>query len=155
MHELILLRHAEAESKADGKDDRERRLTEHGKNEARSAGEWLASHRIACDRVLCSPAERTKETAALALAGAEPTYEETIYDATTGDLYDLLDRQGDVERVVLVGHNPGIEQLVAFLTEGRSEDYRGMPPGGIAHLAFGGALAPGKATLKAFWSPPN
>jgi phosphohistidine phosphatase len=155
MHELILLRHAEAEAVKDGKDDRERKLTEHGKNEARAAGEWLASHGIKYDRILCSPAERTKETAALALGQVEPSYEAKIYEATPGDLYDLLDKQSDVERVVLVGHNPGIEQLVAFLVEGRSEDYRGMPPGGMARLVFDGPLEPGKAKLETFWSPPN
>jgi phosphohistidine phosphatase SixA len=155
MHELILLRHAEAEPPRDGKDDRERKLTEHGKNEARAAGEWLASHGIKYDRILCSPAARTKETAALALGQIEPTYEQEIYDATPGDLFELLDEQSDVERVVLVGHNPGIEQLVAFLVEGRSEDYRGMPPGGMARLVFDGAFEPGKAKLETFWSPPN
>jgi phosphohistidine phosphatase len=156
MHELILLRHAEASpNDKDGKDDRERKLTVHGQNEARAAGEWLASHGIHYDRVLCSPSERTKETAALALGQIEPTYDDTIYDATVGELYDLLDKQSDVERVVLVGHNPGIEQLVAFLVEGRSEDFRGMPPGGMARLVFDGSLEPGKAKLETFWSPPN
>lgn len=155
MRELILLRHAEAEAGRDGKDDRERKLTEHGKNESRAAGAWLADHKVKYDLVLCSPAERTRETAALALGQVEPVFDDTIYDATPGDLYDLLDKQADVERVVLVGHNPGIEQLVAFLVEGRSEDYRGMPPAGMARLSFEGKLEPGKATLETFWSPPN
>lgn len=155
MHELILLRHAEAETPNHGKDDRERKLTEHGRNEARAAGEWLASHGIKYDRILCSPAERTKETAALALGQVEPFYKPEIYDATPGTLYELLDQQSDVDRVVLVGHNPGIEQLVAFLVEGRTEDYRGMPPAGMARIVFDGPLEPGKATLHTFWSPPN
>ncbi|MGN6481851.1 SixA phosphatase family protein [Luteibacter sp.] len=156
MRELILLRHAEAEAHGkDGKDDRERKLTEHGRNEARAAGAWLAEHHVDYDRVLCSPSERTKETAALALGHVEPVFEDSIYDATPGDLYDLLDKQEGVDRVVLVGHNPGIEQLVAFLVEGRSEDYRGMPPGGMARLAFDGKFEPGAAKLETFWSPPN
>ncbi|UPG94286.1 SixA phosphatase family protein [Luteibacter aegosomatissinici] len=155
MRELILLRHAEAAPGVDGKDDRERKLTEHGKREAQAAGQWLAEHHVKYDRVLCSPAQRTKETAALALGQVEPVFAEEIYDATPGDLYELLDEQGDAERVVLVGHNPGIEQLVAFLVEGRSEDYRGMPPGGMARLSFAGGLQPGSAKLETFWSPPN
>jgi phosphohistidine phosphatase len=155
MHELILLRHAEAETPNDGKDDRERKLTEHGKNEARAAGEWLASHGVKYDRILCSPAERTRDTAALALGQVEPSYNSEIYEATPGILFDLLDQQSDAERVVLVGHNPGIEQLVAFLVEGRTEDYRGMPPAGMARLVFDGPLAPGSAKLETFWSPPN
>ncbi|KJV28426.1 SixA phosphatase family protein [Luteibacter yeojuensis] len=156
MRELILLRHAEADASGkEGKDDRERKLTEHGRSEARAAGQWLAEHKVGYDRVLCSPSERTRETAALALGQVEPVYEDAIYDATVGDLYDLLDKQGDAERVVLVGHNPGIEQLVAFLVEGRSEDYRGMPPAGMARLSFAGSLQPGSAKLETFWSPPN
>lgn len=157
MQELILLRHAEAAPQGkDGKDDRERKLTEHGRNEARAAGEWLASHHVRYDRVLCSPSERTKETAALALGQVEPEYVDGIYDATVGDLFELLDQQQGAEHVVLVGHNPGIEQLVAFLVEGRSEDYRGMPPGALARLTFPhGPLEPGKAKLETFWSPPN
>lgn len=156
MRELILLRHAEATPHGkEGKDDRERKLTEHGKNEARAAGQWLAEHKVGYDKVLCSPSERTRETAALALGQIEPTYDDSIYDATVGDLYDLLDKQADAERVVLVGHNPGIEQLVAFLVEGRSEDYRGMPPAGMARLVFDGPLQPGAAKLETFWSPPN
>lgn len=156
MHELILLRHAEATPHGkDGKDDRERPLTEHGRKEARAAGKWLASHSVSYDRVLCSPAERTKETADLALGQVKPLYVDEIYDATVGTLYDLLDKHADAERVVLVGHNPGIEQLVAFLVEGRSEDYRGMPPAGMARLYIDGPLEPGKAKLDTFWSPPN
>jgi phosphohistidine phosphatase SixA len=156
MHELILLRHAEATPHGkNGKDDRERTLTEHGRREARAAGEWLSEHHIGYDRVLCSPSERTKETAALALGQVNPDYDDEIYDATVGELYEILDRNSDAESVVLVGHNPGIEQLVAFLVEGRSEDYRGMPPGGIARIQFDGALAPGTGKLKVFWSPPN
>lgn len=156
MRELILLRHAEADPHGkESKDDRERKLTEHGRSEARAAGQWLTEHKVGYDRVLCSPSARTRETAALALGQVEPDYDDSIYDATVGDLYNLLDRQEDTGRVVLVGHNPGIEQLVAFLVEGRSEDYRGMPPGGIARLSFSGPLQPGSAKLEAFWSPPN
>lgn len=155
MYELILLRHAEAEPPEKGTEDRFRKLTAHGRNEARAAGEWLAEHGIEYDRILCSPAERTRETAALALGQVEPTYVDAIYDATPGDLYELLDQQANVERVVLVGHNPGIEQLVAFLVDGRSEDYRGMPPGSLARLTFQRPLEPGKAVLESFWSPPN
>ena len=156
MHELILLRHAEATPHGkDGKDDRERTLTPHGRAEAQAAGKWLETEGVTYDRILCSPSVRTRETAALALGKIEPDFDEAIYDATVGDLYELLDRNWDAGNVVLVGHNPGIEQLVAFLVEGRSEDYRGMPPGGIARISFEGPLDPGTGKLLEFWSPPN
>ena len=157
MLELILLRHAEALPATEGDDDRQRRLSGHGEQEARAAGRWLASHGARPQRVLCSPAERTRATAALALEALGDTPElslaDEIYDATPGELLALLDQHADVGTVMLVGHNPGIERLVALLVEGRSDDFRGMPPGGLAVLHLNGALEPGNARLDAFWSP--
>lgn len=158
MHELILLRHAEAQPATAGSDDRNRRLSGRGEQEARAAGSWLAARGIRPDRVLCSPSERTLATASLALAAlpqapaAEPA--DDIYNATPGELLALLDQHEDAGTVLLVGHNPGIERLVALLVEGRSDEFRGMPPAGLAvlHLSSG-ALEPGSARLDAFWSP--
>ncbi|KRF00532.1 phosphoglycerate mutase [Frateuria sp. Soil773] len=157
MHELILLRHAEAVPAASGGDDRERPLSQHGEQEARAAGQWLAAHGARPERVLCSPARRTRQTADLALAAAgnalAAQLADEIYDATPGELLALLDQHGDAGTVMLVGHNPGIERLVALLVEGRSDEFRGMPPGGLAVLHLDGALEPGNARLDAFWSP--
>ena len=157
MLELILLRHAEALPATAGDDDRQRRLSGHGEQEARAAGRWLASHGARPQCVLCSPAERTRATANLALEalGDSPELQlaDEIYDATPGELLALLDQHDEVGTVMLVGHNPGIERLVALLVEGRSDDFRGMPPGGLAVLHLNGALEPGNARLDAFWSP--
>jgi phosphohistidine phosphatase len=62
MHELILLRHAEAQPSQAGADDHHRRLSGRGEQEAKAAGNWLASHGVKPDRVLCSPSERTRST---------------------------------------------------------------------------------------------
>ena len=157
MHELILLRHAEAQPAPPGGEDEVRRLSGRGEQEAHAAGRWLKNHGKRPDRVLCSPSERTCATASLALAEMEraPTMQTAaeIYNATPGELLALLDQHGDVNSVMLVGHNPGIERLVALLVEGRSEDFRGMPPAGLAVLHFDGPLEPGNARLDAFWSP--
>lgn len=158
MHELILLRHAEAQPAPPGGEDAVRRLSGRGEQEARAAGAWLKSHGLRPDRVLCSPSERTYATAQLALAVlAQPPEIQTfpeIYNATPGELLALLDQHADAVSVVLVGHNPGIERLVALLVEGRSDEFRGMPPAGLAVLHnTGGTLEPGGARLDAFWSP--
>ena len=157
MHELILLRHAEAIPVQTGDADRARPLSEHGEQEAEAAGRWLAARGKRPDRALCSPAQRTRQTAERALAAlseAPPLQlTEEIYDATPGELMALLDQHRDAETLLLVGHNPGIERLVALLVEGRSDDYRGMPPGGMAVLHLDDALEPGSARLDAFWSP--
>lgn len=157
MRELILLRHAHAESAAPGQEDRARPLSETGLAEARAAGDWLRGHALAPDRVLCSPAQRTRQTlAALGDIGGNDVREEpAIYDASPGTLIALVDAHADAGRLLLVGHNPGLEQLAALLHSGQSGDYRGMPPGGIAVLEFvpGAAIEPGAARLSRFWWP--
>lgn len=157
MRELILLRHAHAESPVPGQDDRARPLSQVGLAEARAAGDWLREHGLAPDRVLCSPALRTRQTLdALGDTGCADVREEAaIYEASPGTLIALADVHGDARRLLLVGHNPGLEQLAALLYSGQSGDYRGMPPGGIAVLEFApeAAIEPGSARLSRFWWP--
>ena len=157
MHELILLRHAEAVPIEKSGDDHARPLSARGEQEAQAAGLWLGAHGVTVDRVLCSPTRRTDETTRLALAGLRdapiPQMATEIYDASPGELLALLDQHGDADTVMLVGHNPGIERLVALLVDGRSDHFRGMPPGGLAILHLNGELEPGNARLDAFWSP--
>ena len=157
MRELILLRHAHAESPAVGQDDSQRPLSAVGLDEARAAGEWLRAHDLRPDRVLCSPAERTRQTfAALgALDCADVREEEAIYEASPGTLIALADVHRDARRLLLVGHNPGLEQLAALMHSGQTGDYRGMPPGGIAvlRLPVDVNIEPGIATLTRFWWP--
>jgi phosphohistidine phosphatase SixA len=157
MHELILLRHAEAVPIETSGDDQQRSLSARGEQEAQAAGLWLATHGLRPERVLCSPTRRTDETTRLALAAIDnapvPQLASEIYDASPGELLALLDQHTDAGTVMLVGHNPGIERLVALLVEGRSDEFRGMPPAALAVLHLDGALEPGNARLNAFWSP--
>lgn len=158
MRELILLRHAHAEPAASGQDDLDRPLSLQGQAEAESAGRWLLEQGFLPDRVLCSPARRTRETceAVLELLGyAELRQEPRIYDATPGRLIQVADEHRELGRILLIGHNPGLEQLVALLCSGRSGSFRGMPAGAVAVLSLPEDLAmePGIARLAAFWSP--
>ena len=158
MRELILLRHAHAEPATTGQADLDRPLSAQGLAEAEAAGRWLLEHGLAPDRVLCSPARRTRETleAVLERTGyVEQRLEERIYEAAPGTLAALLDEHKEVERLLVVGHNPGLEQLVALLNSGSSSEYRGMPPAGVAVLSLPAqaALEPGVATLTSFWWP--
>ena len=110
------------------------------------------------DCVLCSPARRTRETleAVLGAVGyVDQRLEDAIYEATPGTLAELADAHRAAERLMLVGHNPGLEQLAALMHSGQSGDYRGMPPGGMVVLTLpkDAAIEPGVATLSAFWWP--
>ena len=80
---------------------------------------------------------------------------EQIYEATPGTLAALVDEHREAERLLLVGHNPGLERLAALMHSGQSGDYRGMPPAGIVVLLFEAeaAVEPGVARLSAFWWP--
>ncbi len=157
MRELILLRHAHAEPAAAGQDDQQRGLSETGLAEARAAGDWLREHGLRPDRVLCSTAARTRDTlAALGDIGGGEVYEDAaIYDASAGTLAALADANRDAERLLLVGHNPGLEQLAALMHSGQTGDYRGMPPGAIAVLKLpaDANVEPGVASLTQFWWP--
>jgi len=158
MRELILLRHAHAEAASTGQADLDRPLSPIGLAEAEAAGRWLKENNLLPDCVLCSPARRTRETleAVLGITGfVEKRLEDAVHGATPGTLMGLIEARGDVDRLLVVGHNPGLEQLVALLSEGTSSDYRGMPPGGIAVLSVDGkaSIEPGVATLTAFWWP--
>ncbi|PZO09904.1 MAG: phosphoglycerate mutase [Lysobacteraceae bacterium] len=158
MRELILLRHAHAEPPAPGQEDFDRPLSLQGQAEAEAAGRWLKEHGYTPDRVVCSSALRTRETTeqAMAVLGfVETRHEPRIYDATPGRLMQVIDENRDAARLLLVGHNPGFEQLAALLSSGQSGDFRGMPAGGIAVLSLpaDAALEPGVAQLAAFWWP--
>jgi phosphohistidine phosphatase SixA len=158
MRELILLRHAHAEPGTLGQADMDRPLSSEGLAEAEAAGHWLASQHLEPDCVLCSPARRTRETqeGVLGVIGyVEQRVEDGIYEADPGALIALVDAHSDAGRLMVVGHNPGLEQLVALLNSGQSGDYRGMPSGAIAVLRLpqGAAIEPGAAQLDAFWWP--
>mgnify|MGYP000931462226 CR=1 FL=1 len=158
MRELILLRHAHAEPAGTGQADLDRPLSAVGLAEAEAAGKWLKDNNLQPDCVLCSPARRTRETleAVVGITGFfEHRLEDGIYDATPGTLAGLVDDRKDIERLMIVGHNPGLERLVALLNTGESSDYRGMPPAGIAVLQFAkdAPIEPGRALVTQFWWP--
>lgn len=155
--EIILLRHAHAEPAQPGQSDRDRALGRTGRDEADAAGAWLKQHGAQPVRVLHSPAARTRETCERVLAvlgGGDASEDARIYEATPADLIRVLDEHADAARVLLVGHNPGLEDLVALLTEGASDAGRGLPPAGIAWLALpAGVIEPGTAEVRHFWWP--
>jgi phosphohistidine phosphatase SixA len=158
MRELVLLRHAHAEPAANGQGDEDRALSPEGRAEAEAAGQWLRQHGYVPERVLVSPSRRTRETleAVLGVLGyVEQRPDRRIYEATPGTLMQVLDEHRELGRVLLVGHNPGLEQLASLLASGQSGDFRGMPAGGVAvlRLPADAPLEPGVAQLAAFWWP--
>ena len=158
MRELILLRHAHAEPPRTGQADFDRPLSAEGLAEAEAVAAWMRDKSLVPDLALCSPSRRTRETLDVvtqAVGALDQRLEDAIYEATAGTLATLLDAHRDVDRLLVVGHNPGLERLLALLHSGQSGDYRGMPPAAVAvlHLPEDAAIEPGIASVSAFWWP--
>jgi phosphohistidine phosphatase len=137
---LVILRHAKAEQ-GETTPDIDRSLTKRGHADAAAAGVWLAGRGIAPDLVLCSPSRRTRETwheVSLALTAAPAVrYEETIYAASTQDLLDLVTGVTDADKVLLIGHNPGLSHLSALLDPAHAEPDGLRTSGAAVHSVAG------------------
>ncbi|MEZ5956919.1 MAG: histidine phosphatase family protein [Hyphomonadaceae bacterium] len=116
MRTLILLRHAKAVRAHEADSDEARGLTGRGRRDAAAAGAAMAAAGLKPSLALVSTAERTRQTAAHGLAGfgAETIFEDALYHASSEGIWDAFNAS-DAESVVIVGHNPGIGDLVATL----------------------------------------
>lgn len=155
--ELWLLRHARARPASSNEKDRDRRLTDSGRETARKLGGWIESAGLAVPvQVLVSPAERTRETARLVLDGLEAPeqlVERALWEALEEDLIDVLQRHQNAESLLLVGHNPGFEWLVQWLTNQRPR--LGMQPGTLAIIDLDRAPSPGSGKLRQLVQPSD
>lgn len=119
--QLLLLRHAKSDWKANVDSDYERPLSKRGIKDAPRMGRWLAQQALYPDLVVSSGATRARRTAravcaTLAIPKDKIRWDERIYEATTGTLLAVLaDCPPAAGRVLLVGHNPGLEQLLIYL----------------------------------------
>lgn len=130
-----LIRHAKAGDAESGQKDIDRPLTRRGERQCAEMRDWLASriNDAARPTVLVSPAARTRRTAELVLGKdmSEPLEETRIWNATGPALAALIRKfSGDL---VLVGHNPGLEQVQSAL----SGQLMPLPTGGMFELEFG------------------
>lgn len=133
MKTLLVLRHAKADSEEPRGSDHDRALTKKGAKAARRMGELLREKHLVPDLVLSSTAERARTTAELAAreAGYQANVElvSELYLAEPPAYFDTLRRLGnEADRVLVVGHNPGIETLIFRLT-GEAEN---MPTAALA-----------------------
>ena len=143
---LVLMRHAKS-SYPLGVADHDRPLNERGRRDAHAAGIWLAENQGiwqgASRKILVSSAQRAQETWSIASQtfNGEHRDEPRIYEAAVSTLISLVDvdiRNGT--DVMLVGHNPGLEELALFLTS-----FHVTQPRSIAEAKF---PTSGSAVLK-------
>ena len=155
---LVLLRHAKSDWSTD-RSDVARPLAGRGRRQAPEAGTWLAAHIGGIDLAVVSPSTRTRSTWELVAAQLDvppPTrVDERVYAATSRELLDVVrGLSDDLHTVVLVGHNPGMEDLAARLTGERSA----MPTSALAVITVSGSWSTaghGPAALRAWGRPPS
>ena len=121
IRELVLLRHAKSAWDSDAPSDFERPLSPRGRRDAPRIARWMHDQGLLPDLVLSSPAHRARDTAELVLKtlgiGSDRLHwEPHLYAATVPDLLAAIATVPDgVHRLLLVGHNPGLEDLVLRL----------------------------------------
>lgn len=121
MKTLLLLRHAKSSWKDASARDFDRPLNQRGLRSAPSVGKLIRKKKLKPDLLLSSPAERARQTAQLVLESAklnmELRYDERIYEAGAARLLEIVSQIEDsTDSAVLVGHNPGLEELLEVLT---------------------------------------
>ena len=139
MKTLYLLRHAKSSWKDASLADFERPLKERGRDAAEQMGEFLASKKVDISTLISSPSVRTRETVEILLRHArlavEPLFDQRIYEASLATLAQVVSEiPEDKESAMLVGHNPGMEELMAFLTR----ETKHMPTCALARISLDG-----------------
>ena len=139
MKTLLILRHAKTEQEAPA-GDHARHLTKRGERDAARIAEHIRATTGAPDAIVTSDARRAMQTAELVapvIGFDRPlTVEPRVYAADLDTLLAVVRELPDVaDHVILVGHNPGFEELTAALVGADEEDIR-LPTSGLAHVAL-------------------
>jgi phosphohistidine phosphatase len=136
---LMLLRHAKSSWKDRGLPDHERPLNKRGRRDAPMMGERLAQRGVEPDLILSSSAARAVMTAeavaeAFEYAWDEIVFEERLYEADAGEILEVIEEQDDwVDRLMLIGHNPGLTVLANHLS---LRDIDNVPTCGVLELRY-------------------
>ena len=142
-HQLYLLRHAEAEPWNPLGNDFSRSLNSNGSRHAQLVSDWALGALKLPDTVLCSPSKRTRQTLAPFLSHwpkllGSTDYVDSMYGASLNMLLTLAeDAFSYSERLLMVGHNPGVEvMLIRLLQKNQIHSKLKMAPGTLAIIDF-------------------
>jgi phosphohistidine phosphatase len=156
MKNLLLLRHAKSSWKKPNLSDFDRPLNERGQKAAQTVGRFLGKQEFSIDLVISSPAVRARQTIERVLSAAKWTpevrFDQRIYEATPTTLMEVVSQiDDDRKSVLLVGHNPGMEELLALLV-GKDEL---MPTAALAKISISikrwDKIEGSKAVLDSLW----
>lgn len=165
---LHIVRHAKSSRDDPGLDDHDRPLAGRGRRVAPAMATWMVEHGVAPRLVLVSTARRCRETwAAMQPAFAprpEVAFEADLYLASSEELLARLRRLPDEDgEVMLIGHNPGLQDLAVGLAGSRSAPHAKLaakfPTGALCSFAFDGkswrSIGLGQARITHFIRPAD
>lgn len=117
MKTVILLRHAKSDWSDASQRDFDRPLNGRGERAAVLMGQWARREALTFDAVVASPAARVRDTLDKFMQSygphAEPVWDKRIYLASAATIAEVIaDSADDSEVVLLVGHNPGLEEFI-------------------------------------------
>lgn len=168
MKTLTLLRHAKSGWDDPALRDFDRPLNAKGQRAAQVVGRNLKALDLSFDRIVASPAVRVVETLDHVGRGygraLTPDWDKRLYLASVASLIDVIQEQADsIDRLLLVGHNPGLEELVLTLVPlaggnpARADVEEKFPTASIAEMTFAidrwADARPDAATLTRFVRP--
>ncbi|MFC3725601.1 MAG: SixA phosphatase family protein [Neoaquamicrobium sediminum] len=164
MSRLYLLRHAKAKWAEPGSRDYDRALELSGKADADNIAASMLLAGYMPDRVLCSGAKRARETweaAARHLPVTDVRYMDELYSSDATGYLDIIRSAGGDGSVLVVGHNPMMEDLAMALSCGGEKDALatvagGFPTCGLAVIRFStplSSIAPEDGYLEEFVAP--
>ncbi len=144
MRTLLLMRHAKSDWSYDNLSDFARPLNSRGKKAAQRMGQWITDNNLTPDHVICSSACRAQETLLglrqqMTLSNRQITNEERGYLASLNTLLLMLADAPETDLVLLIGHNPGMEELLTYLcgTDALlSQDQPLMPTATLAQITL-------------------
>ena len=162
--ELLIMRHAKSDWSNASKTDFDRPLNKRGREAAPKIGRWLAQQALTPDYVISSPALRAKQTVQqvcgeIGFELDQITWEPRIYEASLTTLLTVLSKCLPAsKRVLLVGHNPGLDRLLLQLSADipNTPDGKFMVTAAIAHLIMPddwGDLVQGSGELQQLQRP--
>jgi len=141
--ELLILRHAKSSWDSGAASDFDRPLAKRGRRDAPRVGRFLLKEGLVPDYAVSSPAERARQTvigvcAELGIGPEQINWDSRIYHGYAGSLLSVLnDTPQNAQRVLIAGHNPGLEILLQNLCNHdvpMPDDYKLMPTAAVAHL---------------------
>lgn len=163
--ELLILRHAKSDWETDAPSDFQRPLAKRGRKDAPRMGKWLREQGITPDHVLSSPALRARQTVEhvcdeLGLDRKTIEWDENVYLAELNTLLEVIANcPTSARRVLLVGHNPGLEDLLEYLCRDATSlpsDGKVLPTATVARVELPDKwkrLVPGSGKLVSLTRP--